>query len=275
MISHTYAKNILNALFKTKGTAGMTPEQELSSFNLTPFTVELRQDDGTYATETVYGIKYDEYYNAYVTDGYRERNATKALNDKKNKVTNSQWYQVVSLTSVHYKSYTVKVVDSMGNPVKDEATGKEKTTEKTFTSWYAKKIDRQKVPYPTKTFLALFTTMPDLDGGNYEEPGDETTYIRVDLKSDIIAGQAVLGRAESKDGIPTVQNSKIIMYPEIDQNAWGTIKGFGIFETQEKGAGRPIIWGPLKDASGAITEVVTQSNYVPLFRKEQFKITLS
>lgn len=280
MISHIYAKNILNALFKTKGGAGITAEQELASFGLSSFSFEeLNTETGLYEEKTVNGLTYEDYYNAFVKDGYRERNNTKTLNDIKNKVSSSQWYTVRTLNTLHYKEYEVYRVDAEGNFVEkvNATTGKKEreTYKKTFYSWMAKKNEKQNVPYPAKGFLALFTTMPDLDGNNYEEPAEGTTYIRVNLKEDIIAGQAVLNLAVNRDGVALVDNNKIIMYPEIDQNAWGTIKGFGIFETQERGSGKPIIWGPLKDADGTMTEVVTQSNYVPLFRVGQFKITLS
>lgn len=262
MISHTYAKNILNALFKTSGSAGTTAEAELASFNLNSFSFEtLDSETNKYVTKTVTGVSPLEYFQAYKADGYESKNNTIELNNKKTKAQSSQWYRVVSSPAVTYE-WTVY------------ENGKEKEYSKAFTGWYVEKNEQQKVPYPSSAFLALFTTMPDVNGDNYVEPGSGTTYIRVNLNEDIIAGEKTLKRAEDIEGKATTTNQRIIMYPEIDTAVWGKIKGFGVFDTQTTGAGKPIIWGPLKDNNGNITEVTTQANYVPLFRIGQFKITL-
>lgn len=262
MISHTYAKNILNALFKTSGSAGTTSETELNSFNLKNFSFEtLDSETGKYVTKTVTGVSPDEYFQAYKADGYENKNNTIELNKKKTLVQSSQWWTVLTSPSTEFK-WTVWV------------DGKEKEYTKSFTGWYVEKNEQQKVPYPSSAFLALFTTMPDVNGDNYAEPGSETTYIRVNLNEDIIAGEKTLKRAEDIEGKATTTNQRIIMYPEIDTAVWGKIKGFGVFDTQTTGVGKPIIWGPLKDDNGNITEVTTQANYVPLFRIGQFKITL-
>ena len=64
----------------------------------------------------------------------------------------------------------------------------------------------------------------------------------------------------------TIINNEIIYFPEAESD-WGTATHFAIFD--DKTGGEPIIYGELDSA------VTISTNYVPLFRKERFRFTLS
>lgn len=64
----------------------------------------------------------------------------------------------------------------------------------------------------------------------------------------------------------SITNDEIIFFPEAESN-WGTATHFGIFNSKE--SGQPIIYGALESA------VTIQTNYVPLFRVGQFRLTLT
>jgi hypothetical protein len=137
MISTTYAKQILNALFRTGGSAGLTADAELAQLktdaSLAQFTITNADD----TTQTVWGISTDRYFSAYKTDGYSSSgDATTALNKFKNPVTKSSWWTVVPYTKKH--KYTV--------------TGSSAEKEVTITGWYVKVKSEPTYPYPKDTF---------------------------------------------------------------------------------------------------------------------------
>jgi hypothetical protein len=92
MIATTYAQQILNALFHTGGSVGVTAEGELDTLKtelgLTSFEV-----DGV--TDSVYGISADQYFNAFKSNNYAQGGLiAKGYDVLKSKAANSAWYTV-------------------------------------------------------------------------------------------------------------------------------------------------------------------------------------
>lgn len=100
----------------------------------------------------------------------------------------SVWYTTATVTFDH--TYTLY--------------GSSATAETTLEYWYIYKKSSESASYPSKAYLALYTTMPDSSGAGYVEPtttlsedGTEiaTTYMRVDLHEGIITGEVALNHA--------------------------------------------------------------------------------
>lgn len=72
------------------------------------------------------------------------------------------------------------------------------------------------------------------------------------------------------EGKGKIDNNEIIIFPEITTAiGWGTIVGFGMFESQTPQVNeKPFFWSQLKDPKG------TSQGQVPLFRPNEFKILL-
>jgi hypothetical protein len=122
--------------------------------------------------------------------------------------------------------------------------------------------------------------MPDENGQGAQEPSSDTTYMRVNLHCDILNGEESLSTAayNSDDKATTITNSEaIVMFPEVEGVNWGEIVGFGIYGTAAVGSGTPILWDRLanKDEHGNYISVLAETERVPLFRKNQFKVTLN
>lgn len=139
--------------------------------------------------------------------------------------------------------------------------------------WEVLEKYEQTLYYPQNAYLALFTKMPDANGNNYVEPlfyNEETTsYMRINLHEELIFGKEALNEATVNDSvIPSeITNKYQISFPEIfPEESWGTIVGFGVFETKENDSGVPILWGLLEDPKPTTIE------RVPLFRVGDFKI---
>lgn len=274
MISPTYAKQILNALFHTGGGVGLDAGTELNNLktahSLSSFSIKVTEN-GQEKTKTVYGVSPLTYFNAYKTDGYKAGgDATAALDEKRGQVVSAkkQWHSVVNTPSEIFKWTT--------------GTGSSQTEQsKAFTGWYLSENKEQSVPYPKaqETYLGLFTKMPDGNGEKYEEP-TASEYMRVKLHQSIVTGEPTIGSAAEDDtGKTAIVNSEIIMFPEITSTTWGTIVGFGIFEKQKTEENdTPILWGVLKTPaeSGEYVPntVETTINHVPLFRKNEFSVSL-
>lgn len=152
--------------------------------------------------------------------------------------------------------------------------------------------------YPKKAFIGLFTKMPNAYGKDFIEPEWKTndnlhTYQRMSLHEDLLYGDMSLNAVrqigvddknypndatEHKDylGYAFVDNKEIVLFPEIlDENGWGEIVGFGLFENEEKTDGEtPYFWGEITNEKGEVTLVPTEKWKVPLFRKNEFKVYL-
>lgn len=152
--------------------------------------------------------------------------------------------------------------------------------------------------YPKKAFIGLFTKMPDAYGKEFEEPTWKTndnlhTYQRISLHEDLLYGDMSLNQVrqigadneeypndaiEHSDylGYAFVDNKEIVLFPEIlDEDGWGEIIGFGLFENEERTEGEtPYFWGRITNEKGEATSVLTGKEKVPLFRKNEFKIYL-
>lgn len=260
MIALTYAKQILNALFHTGGSAGITAEQELQNFLDEKLVSQYK-----YNNETVYGISAVEYGLAFTADGNKTNGkTTDELNARKSKVSAlSDWY---------YTAYT-DLVEHKYKVTKDDET-KEYTVN--LKGWYLVKRDSEQAQYPKNTYLALFTEMPDETGSGYKEPigsdGTITTYMRTNLHCAIITGNECLNIATNDEevGGSLIDNREIVMFPEVVAHGWGNIVGFGIFQQEDVMTGSPILWGRLKNENGIDAEV----DHVPLFRIGDFRVTL-
>lgn len=257
MIASKYALAILNALFHTGGSAGLTPEQEMEQL--------MAQGVPTG------GRSPQEYLSAFLWNNYTEDDDyMKQSEAERQLVNNSSWYYTVTINEL--LEYTDKDGDK---------------TQKLCYGWEIKTKQEQTVPYPKESFLALFTKLPNPDGTEYEEPGykeleegleeelgeeSTCTYIRVNLHSGIITGEVCLDYATNNDeGGTKLTNNTIIMYPEVSGVDWGEIVGFGVFDTETAGTGSPILWGALSNETGS---VYAETEHVPLFRIGDFKVTL-
>lgn len=165
-------------------------------------------------------------------------------------------------------------------------------------SWYLSQnfgANDEGAHYPKKAYIGLFTKNPDNYGKGFQEPTWKTndnlhTYQRMSLHEDLLYGEMSLNEvkrientkedeeAHGKDyfGHAFVDNKEIVLFPEIlDEEGWGTIEGFGIFENEIPTEGEtPYFWGNVTDDAGNATKVPTFKNRVPLFRKGEFKVYL-
>lgn len=248
MIHSKYTKAILNALFHTTGSSGVTAEEEQA----------MLEENGI----PMGGISASFYGLAYSQDGFSETGeTTRNLNEKKEMVNATTWFYT---QNTEFQTFEFEDEDG-------------KTFSKSFRGWTIEKRTEQRFYYPSSAFLALFNTMPDENGQNYVEPvngsnGTRTTYIRVNLKEGIITGNVSLNDAvaDTENGGSILDNGEMIMFPEIVGSTWGTIVGFGVFEGEEVETGdTPIFWGRLTGGS-----IASSANHVPLFRVGDFKITL-
>lgn len=256
MIASKYALAILNALFHTGGSTGLTPQEEMEEL------ISL----GVPAT----GRTPSEYMWYFSLNGYEEDESYMESSQKeKNLVNESTWY------------YTKNISETF------KYTKDDREYSVVCPGWTINKKTEQTVSYPKESFLALFTKLPEPDGTGYEEPGykepeegsgeesgeeSACTYMRVNLHSGIITGDICLNRATNNDeGGTKLTNNTIIMYPEVSGVDWGEIVGFGVFDTETTGSGSPILWGPLSNSTGS---VYAETEHVPLFRIGDFEVTL-
>lgn len=240
---------ILNALFHTEGSAGVTAEQEAAQLSAAGVNVNNEYSAGIYMA-------------AFIADRYEpDGENVNRLNEGKKLVNATSWYYTVNTSS---QKFDYKVTEN----------GVEVTKYVTFSGWKAVKRKNQVTYYPKCAYLALYTTMPDKDGGGYVEPtqaadGTATTYMRINLHQAIISGGVAISRAAAGDENYTsvTVNSELMAYPEVSGNAWGTIVGFGVHDTDVPGNGAPVIWARLNES------IPTTVGKVPLFRKDKFKLT--
>lgn len=145
--------------------------------------------------------------------------------------------------------------------------------------------------YPQNRYLGLFTQMPSWSESNqnwssgieptHKEnlPDGEGSYIRMDLLRGVFSDEIVFGEIEqvknhsdqSLVGKSQLKNKEIIMFPEVlDEAGWGTIVGFGLFDSQTPQEEElPYFWAEL-----AQPVEINKSGSVPLFRPEEFAIYL-
>ena len=100
--------------------------------------------------------------------------------------------------------------------------------------------------------------------------GSGTTFTEVNASSykRQLLGSSALPASQlmTVTGNTATNTNNIIMFPESEEN-WGTVTQFGLFTAQT--GGTPLIYGDLT------TGVSVPSGYVPLFRKENFTLTLT
>lgn len=150
--------------------------------------------------------------------------------------------------------------------------------------------------YPRSRYLALFTKMPNADGGEFEEfriinevkeDGTITYCRRINLNTGYFSNELIMKEAEknmanidpedpSSDivGGAMTSNEVVIYFPEIVEKNWTgddedgpALVGFGIFENAEPISGeKPFLWGALNN-----TDAVAKLTHVPLFRKNNFQ----
>lgn len=241
MLNPINSAAILNALFRTGGSAGKTPAQEAAQ--LLEQGVDVNGDYGPAA-----------YERAYISDGYEMKGDTaKELDAKKELVNVTSWY------------YTTNVSESRPDPRPGAIEG----SKKTFTGWVINRRDQQRNYWPEKAYLALYTTMPDKDGRDFVEPAADTTYVRVDLHKAIISGGVSISEAEDGEENYTsiIVNTELIATTEVSGRTWGTIVGFGVHEKGTPGPDAPTLWARLK------TPIATAVGKVPLFRKNKMVLT--
>ena len=232
---------ILNALFKTGGSAGKTPEQEAAQLLNDGVNVNGDYGPGAYAL-------------AYIADGYEMIGpAAQELDAKKALVNATSWY------------YTTNVTETFPDPNPDAIQG----SKKTFTGWVINQRNQQLTKWPEAAYLALYTAMPDKDGNNFVEPAADTTYMRVDLHKGIISGGVSISQAADGEENYTsiIVNTELIATTEVSGTTWGTIVGFGVHEKGTPGPDAPQLWARLK------TPIATAVGKVPLFRKGKMVLT--
>lgn len=82
---------------------------------------------------------------------------------------------------------------------------------------------------PTTIYVALFTTVPNLDGtGGVEVSSTGTAYARVAIP------QGSTGWTKAVGSSLTYSNVQILSF-ETPTNNWGTIRGVGLFDAQTDG----------------------------------------
>ena len=232
---------VLNALFKTGGSAGKTPEQEAAQ--LLEQGVNVNGDYGPVA-----------YALAYISDGYEMNGDTaKELDAKKELVNATSWY------------YTTTVSETRPDPNPEAPSG----STKRFTGWVINQRNQQLTKWPEAAYLALYTTMPDKDGKNFAEPAADTTYMRVDLHKAVISGGVSISEAaDGEENYTSITlNTELIATTEVSGTTWGTIVGFGVHEKGTPGPDAPQLWARLK------TPIATAVGKVPLFRKNKMVLT--
>lgn len=167
----------------------------------------------------------------------------------------------------------------------------------TFKGWYYPQTFSTLSYYPSKAYLGLFTDykltedgknengMPNADGTKFREPpyknGAEYTYQRMSLHRGLFSDEYVFNEIDQNSlealehaGYAHISNKEIIMFPEIlNEEGWGNIYGFGIFENEVPVEGeKPYFWGYVDGAPS--NPVSTSKKHVPLFRPNQFEVFL-
>lgn len=79
------------------------------------------------------------------------------------------------------------------------------------------------------TYIGLSTTTPTETGSNFTEPSAANGYERISIT---VMGAAFDGQ---------ISNNKIITFPLIKNNSWGTVTHFGLFSSET--GGTPYLFG--------------------------------
>ena len=107
-------------------------------------------------------------------------------------------------------------------------------------------------------YLGLSTATPSSDGSGFSEPGNGYARSLIgNYQTSATQKMTVTGNSAT--------NSEIIFFNEATAS-WGTITHWGIFSAAT--GGTPLVWGALT------TSVSVPGNYVPLFRVNNFTLTL-
>ena len=249
MIASKLAKTILNELFHTGGSASSVTAEE--------------EKNNLMAEGVSWGVSAELYALAFDKDGYKINGPTTQKYDQyRARIKQTEWWMS-----------STKNTESILHEYKDPKTGKQYTV--AITGWdVGEPSSKPDIVYPQKSFLALFTQMPDDNGQGYIEPqytegGDATNYMRVNLHEGVITGEKSLNMPFKDEitGESVIDNKEIIAYPEVEGVSWGNIVGFGVFETEDVMSGTPVFWGTMNNIEAII-------NRVPLFRVGNFKVTL-
>lgn len=156
---------------------------------------------------------------------------------------------------INASTYGVKIMDALFN------TGAKTTNTVTF---------------PVNPYLALFTKNPDATGSGFEEP-TSSEYVRILVNSKGATQQQLLAPAAVEDGTGTdegkkvavVTNQELMFFPEAETSGWGTVVGFGVFDSASVGYGTPYFWGELT------ASVDIDQGEIPIFRIGDFRVTLA
>ncbi len=109
------------------------------------------------------------------------------------------------------------------------------------------------VAFPNTPYLALLTTLPGADGTGGVEVSAEG-YSRIDLTNHGVYNKQYIAPAVVVDGegedtgkkLAKIVNQDEIHYPVIPVGGtWGTIVGFGVYESAS--GGTPYFWGQLTE----------------------------
>lgn len=106
---------------------------------------------------------------------------------------------------------------------------------------------------PSKYYLGLSTTAPDLDGQNVTEPATDAGYARVELTT----------LSAPTDGLVT--NQQAVNFEESTNN-WGTVTHFVIFDAAEANTGNLLMYGELTTPRTVETATIMtiKENYLKL-----------
>jgi len=85
---------------------------------------------------------------------------------------------------------------------------------------------------PAHLYLALFTVAPNDTGGGTEVP-NSNGYVR-----QIVDAWTVSGSNPTQ-----AQNTSLITFPAASPAGWGTILGWGLFDSLASGSGHLLWWG--------------------------------
>lgn len=109
---------------------------------------------------------------------------------------------------------------------------------------------------PKTYYIGLSTTIPNAEGGGYNEPSKSAGYTRVQLDS----------LSAPADGV--VSNTSAIRFPE-STASWGTVSYFVIFDADTVGAGNLLMYGELSTPRSveAATIMEIKEGYLKLTTK--------
>jgi hypothetical protein len=120
---------------------------------------------------------------------------------------------------------------------------------------------------PATLYIALYTALPSDTGGGTEVSPTGTNYARATVTSSLANWAATQGGASASSGTGgQTSNSNAIVFAAPGGTAWGSIVGFGIFDSLT--SGNLLLWGSL-----GTPKTVNANDAAPQFNAAQLTVT--